>query len=389
MSWASARETTRIEDMAYCLLGIFSVSMPLLYGERERAFIRLQEEIIKVTDDQTIFAWRDPIANDASTKKGLLAENPRCFAQSAHYIPCRDEESSEPHSMSNGRVKVELRFITDLGEDRTPFGQLSCIDEREPKRLIVINLELTSNARQEYHRILCHELWADDHLGSLKSIFVPQNATSLDLRPLVYRPPNISIFLRNLAQPGGIENTANLHSFAAPPHTRSLQYWVGQGFGQSLFTNARRWVPTPIPVFFAAPSVAATPVAALNFSFSDTRITILLGTTSTMEIGCCALENPVSKQWHEISESFVPSTLPLLLVFRAATNSFQLTLRDVPRSFFKLSWSATSYEGVGLTKPPCYIVDFAFKRTTLRSIPVEQDTTAIKKSIGAAQLLRE
>ncbi len=32
MSWASQRETTREEDMAYCLLGLFDVNMHLLYG---------------------------------------------------------------------------------------------------------------------------------------------------------------------------------------------------------------------------------------------------------------------------------------------------------------------------------------------------------------------
>jgi hypothetical protein len=42
MSWASERETTRVEDRAYSLLGILGVNMPLLYGEGERAFIRLQ-----------------------------------------------------------------------------------------------------------------------------------------------------------------------------------------------------------------------------------------------------------------------------------------------------------------------------------------------------------
>src|SRR5436190_6493763 len=47
MSWASRRSTTRIEDEAYCLLGIFNVNMPLLYGEGDRAFLRLQEEIVK------------------------------------------------------------------------------------------------------------------------------------------------------------------------------------------------------------------------------------------------------------------------------------------------------------------------------------------------------
>jgi hypothetical protein len=47
MAWASKRQTTRTEDMAYCLMGMFDVNMPLLYGEGDRAFIRLQEEILK------------------------------------------------------------------------------------------------------------------------------------------------------------------------------------------------------------------------------------------------------------------------------------------------------------------------------------------------------
>ncbi|KAH8661603.1 hypothetical protein BGZ60DRAFT_491677 [Tricladium varicosporioides] len=45
MSWAANRETTREEDKAYCLLGIFDIYMPLLYGEGNKAFIRLNKEI--------------------------------------------------------------------------------------------------------------------------------------------------------------------------------------------------------------------------------------------------------------------------------------------------------------------------------------------------------
>jgi hypothetical protein len=56
MSWAARRVITRNEDIAYSLMGIFGVNMPLLYGEGERVFIRLQVEIIKASDDQTIFA---------------------------------------------------------------------------------------------------------------------------------------------------------------------------------------------------------------------------------------------------------------------------------------------------------------------------------------------
>jgi hypothetical protein len=57
MSWAAGWNTTRKEDEAYCLLGIFNVNMPMLYGEGPKAFLRLQEEIIKENPDMSIFAW--------------------------------------------------------------------------------------------------------------------------------------------------------------------------------------------------------------------------------------------------------------------------------------------------------------------------------------------
>ncbi|KAF2211660.1 hypothetical protein CERZMDRAFT_20153, partial [Cercospora zeae-maydis SCOH1-5] len=57
MSWASKRKTTRKEDEAYCLLGLLDVNMPLLYGEGRGAFRRLQEELIRTSNDQSIFAF--------------------------------------------------------------------------------------------------------------------------------------------------------------------------------------------------------------------------------------------------------------------------------------------------------------------------------------------
>ncbi|KAI0373733.1 hypothetical protein BV20DRAFT_1041760 [Pilatotrama ljubarskyi] len=63
MSWASLRRTTRVEDEAYCLMGIFGVNMPTIYGEGRQAFTRLQEEILKRSYDQSILAW-DHILDD-------------------------------------------------------------------------------------------------------------------------------------------------------------------------------------------------------------------------------------------------------------------------------------------------------------------------------------
>ncbi|MCJ1307654.1 hypothetical protein MMC25_001301 [Agyrium rufum] len=58
MSWAARRTTKKEEDMTYCLLGIFGVSMTLNYGEgSERAFRRLQETIMNETKDDSILAW--------------------------------------------------------------------------------------------------------------------------------------------------------------------------------------------------------------------------------------------------------------------------------------------------------------------------------------------
>lgn len=83
MSWAANRTTTRLEDRAYSLLGIFDVNMPLLYGEGQKAFTRLQEEILKQTDDESLFAHQIPPWSSLTGFFGsLLAQSPDCFSQS-------------------------------------------------------------------------------------------------------------------------------------------------------------------------------------------------------------------------------------------------------------------------------------------------------------------
>jgi hypothetical protein len=80
MSWAAYRVRTRAEDMAYCLLGLFNVNMPMLYGEGKRAFVRLQEEIMKVTEDYTLFAWSSEFDEAPSfALRSLLAQSPASF----------------------------------------------------------------------------------------------------------------------------------------------------------------------------------------------------------------------------------------------------------------------------------------------------------------------
>lgn len=72
LSWAANRQTTRIEDQSYSLLGLLGVHMPLIYGEGEKAFIRLQHELIRTYNDESIFVWNS-LPNTLRPKEGTSA----------------------------------------------------------------------------------------------------------------------------------------------------------------------------------------------------------------------------------------------------------------------------------------------------------------------------
>ena len=76
-------ETTRLEDSTYCLMGIFGVNMPMFYGEGHRAFIRLQEEIIRNSNDHSILVWSHPRFR---SEDGVLAHSPAAFANSGNVV---------------------------------------------------------------------------------------------------------------------------------------------------------------------------------------------------------------------------------------------------------------------------------------------------------------
>lgn len=106
MSWASRRHTSREEDLSYCLLGIFDINMPLLYGEgAEKAFIRLQTEIMKNSHDESLFAW-----TSHHHHSGILAKRPSDFANSGDIIQWMSEraKSRPPYSMTNSGLEITI-----------------------------------------------------------------------------------------------------------------------------------------------------------------------------------------------------------------------------------------------------------------------------------------
>lgn len=117
MSWLAKRQTTRIEDMAYCMLGIFDINMPLLYGEAHKAFWRLQEEIIRVHDDQSIFVWQsfagaspeNLVPMDGTI--GFLATTPHDFQCASPAVPLRNTAVPSPYTMTNAGLSITLPLI--------------------------------------------------------------------------------------------------------------------------------------------------------------------------------------------------------------------------------------------------------------------------------------
>jgi hypothetical protein len=113
MSWAARRKTTRKEDEAYCLLGIFDINMPLLYGEREKAFSRLQEEIIKRSPDMSIFLWHPRYCNHSGP---ILARGPRDF-HGRSKVP--KLEHGNPFEVTNRGLRVQARAVNMSTEEFT------------------------------------------------------------------------------------------------------------------------------------------------------------------------------------------------------------------------------------------------------------------------------
>ncbi|PIL29705.1 hypothetical protein GSI_08143 [Ganoderma sinense ZZ0214-1] len=170
MSWAASRKTTREEDEAYCLMGIFGVSFPIIYGEGRRAFVRLQEEIIKTIPDQTIFAWGRilgpnwrhhfelkppddyaiesipqsfPLQQSPSPNQYVLASSPVDFLESSHIIPLSRDDFAQKLSLPPHFTHQVFTFTAHGIHARLPLIAIVAGDYHEsfPTHLAVLACE--------------------------------------------------------------------------------------------------------------------------------------------------------------------------------------------------------------------------------------------------------
>lgn len=133
-------------------MGIFDVNMPMVYGEGSRGFLRLQREIMNISDAQTIFTWT-PSTEEAKAN-GLLALSPAGFSgceNTVHaYSKAIDLFSS--FSWSNGWIGLHLPVATI--SDTRCVAVLSCREYGNDERLIGVFLEKlpNTNGTQAYYQ---------------------------------------------------------------------------------------------------------------------------------------------------------------------------------------------------------------------------------------------
>lgn len=164
MSWAAGRTSTRVEDEAYSLLGLFGVNMSMLYGEGRNAFTRLQMKIIKSSDDESILAWgfykpsagvhKPEYYKIASTKEpcALLATSPAAF--SADIVPFTPAGVQTSHySMTNKGLQISM-YTEDLFiGGGASIGRLNCSGfGNEGSKSIAVPLIRSSYHRNVYSR---------------------------------------------------------------------------------------------------------------------------------------------------------------------------------------------------------------------------------------------
>lgn len=112
MSWAAKRKTFRDEDMAYCLLGVFDVALPPLYGEGSKsAFARLQRKILEESSDLSWLVWDSDDSTD-NPSGSVLAPSPSVFVNAGRiYEPRSGSYAPTGLSITNYGIHIRLPCV--------------------------------------------------------------------------------------------------------------------------------------------------------------------------------------------------------------------------------------------------------------------------------------
>lgn len=361
MSWAAHRRTTRSEDQAYCLMGIFSVNMPMLYGEGgEKAFLRLQEEIMKESDDQSLFAWVERDA-EQTAYHGLLAKSPLSFALSNSVLPYEDWEPRSPYAMTNRGLRIDMHVT--LRNDGTYVAALDCPvpPEYKDSTFLAIYLQRLSDTDQQYARIRVGKFGSVRERGKLQTIYIRQSPRAAAQE---------GVFPQHLLQlrEGPSPHLYEIRAVLSPPNGDTMVE------GISTRISARDWVPMTWSIAFEMPRGARQLGVVIIFEKLEDgqRLAVLIGSAEAFQIAFHVVEL-------DMDEGIDDSTLGSLRKrFEPSTSGrFEGTYHSVRMSATAVVKESTKY----------YLVDIgieALRLTTLAQQAIHIYETASGRDFKGA-----
>ena len=123
--WVSNRKTTRVEDIAYCLIGLLGIPLSIAYGEGHMAFRRLQVDILQHSHDMGLFAW----IGQPSAYNSMLAEGPQCFSN----------PSPQSHLKPLSMPQAESQTVTNIFRGFDPTYAFTNYGLRIPLSIYNVN----------------------------------------------------------------------------------------------------------------------------------------------------------------------------------------------------------------------------------------------------------
>ncbi|KAI3317872.1 hypothetical protein HD806DRAFT_550059 [Xylariaceae sp. AK1471] len=191
MLWASKRQTQRKEDRAYCLQGIFYVYIPLIYGEGENAFVRLEEEIKNQARRQTRSnkVWRSIYGvtlsgyqdtNDQLIQAGYRLSCLSCYTSDdeLRFAAIWTRNSATHWAARHGMIVDEYKRLSDSlvadgfrlnlinGYTSNGESRYAAIWDKSPSKGWVSEFDMTSSQYQEVFDTYCSQGYRLRHVGA-------------------------------------------------------------------------------------------------------------------------------------------------------------------------------------------------------------------------------
>lgn len=296
MSWAAKRTTFKIEDRAYSLIGLFNVNMPMIYGEGEKAFVRLQEEIMKESSDESLFAWTDPQSKPGQ-RSGLLAKSPDMFDCSGQFFGYYDWEPRTPFFKTNHglRITLPLRHMQAPAENRA-MAALNCPAPGRTDGFAGIILERIT-AYEKIDQAKYYEQYARVELGKIYPLDKAED-----------RGQVTTLYVRSSAPPPPVYPNHVLQLNQGPDPKSGYRLVTTIGVKSMSFLQLKRWswVPEALVSAFTIHKESGHLTAVLAFVRPDeTMFTILLGSLSDLgDVGVVLVKGYSQKTFGEWAREF-------------------------------------------------------------------------------------